>query len=103
MVLASDGIEAEHTAFRRAYGLDNIPYVLSAELGMAYRVSRLPYAVLIDASGKVSAKGLINSREQLESLLTAQELGVSSVQEFLYAPPGDGHGHGHAHANGHTH
>lgn len=101
MVLASDGIEAEHSAFRQAYGLNNIPYVLSPELGMAYRVARLPYAVLIDASGKVSAKGLINSREQLESLLTAQELGVSSVQEFLYAPSGDGHGH--AHANGHTH
>jgi hypothetical protein len=31
------------------------------------------------------AKGLINSREQLESLFTAKELGVASVQEFLAA------------------
>jgi hypothetical protein len=57
--------------------------------------------VLIDASGNVSAKGLINSREQLESLLTAQELGVASVQEFLDAPPA--HEHAHAHAHGHQH
>jgi hypothetical protein len=25
-----------------------MPYVLSTELGMGYRVSRLPYAVLLD-------------------------------------------------------
>lgn len=93
MVLASDGDLVEHQAFQREYGLDGFPYVLSAELGMAYRVSRLPYAVLIDGQGAVSAKGLINSREQLESLLTAQELGVASVQEFLAQP----HAHSHSH------
>jgi methylamine dehydrogenase accessory protein MauD len=103
MVLASDGDQVEHRAFQREYGLDNFPYVLSAELGMAYRVSRLPYAVLIDGQGAVSAKGLINSREQLESLLTAQELGVSSVQEFLAEPHGHAHGHAHDHAHGHAH
>ncbi|WP_413671695.1 methylamine dehydrogenase accessory protein MauD [Massilia cellulosiltytica] len=103
MVLASDGDQPEHQAFRQEYGLTGFPYVLSAQLGMAYRVARLPYAVLIDASGNVSAKGLINSREQLESLLTAQELGVASVQEFLYAPASGEHAHAHGHAHGHTH
>lgn len=103
MVLASDGDEIEHQGFRREYGLEHFPYVLSAQLGMAYRVSRLPYAVLIDAKGSVSAKGLINSREQLESLLTAQELGVSSVQEFLGVQPNTGHDHAHAHGHGHQH
>jgi hypothetical protein len=39
--------------------------------------------VLLDTQGLVRAKGLVNSREQLESLLAAQELGVASVQEFL--------------------
>lgn len=96
MVLASDGDQVEHQAFRREYGLTGFPYVLSPQLGIAYRVARLPYAVLIDAKGKVSAKGLINSREQLESLLTAQELGVASVQEFLDAPA-----HEHIHAHNH--
>ena len=95
MVLASDGEQAEHRVFWREYGLEGFPYVLSSQLGMAYRVARLPYAVLIDATGNVSAKGLINSREQLESLLTAQELGVASVQEYLTEPGHHVHAHNH--------
>lgn len=97
MVLASDGDLVEHQAFQREYGLAGFPYVLSADLGMRYRVARLPYAVLIGADGAVSAKGLINSREQLESLLTAQELGVASVQEFLAQPHDHSHSHSHSH------
>jgi len=50
---------------------------------MKFHVSKLPYAVLLDPQGLVRAKGLVNSREQLESLFAAQELGVASVQEFL--------------------
>ena len=49
---------------------------------MKFQISKLPYAVLIDESGTIRAKGLVNSREQLESLFTAKELGVASVQEF---------------------
>ena len=83
VVLASDGERTAQEKFYRQTKLEDFPYVLSTELGMAFKVSRLPYAVLIDESGAVRAKGLINSREQLESLFTAKELGVSSVQEYL--------------------
>jgi len=86
LVLASDGEQPEHEAFRRRADLAVYPYVLSAELGMRYHVSKLPYAVLIDASGRVRAKGLVNSREQLDSLFSAQDLGVASVQDYLDAP-----------------
>lgn len=86
LVLASDGNPSEHEAFRRRAELGAFPYVLSAELGMRYHVSKLPYAVLIDASGRIRAKGLVNSREQLDSLFAAQELGVASVQDYLDAP-----------------
>ncbi len=86
LVLASDGEQPEHEAFRQRAELGAYPYVLSAELGMRYHVSKLPYAVLIDASGRVRAKGLVNSREQLDSLFAAQELGVASVQDYLDAP-----------------
>ena len=86
LVLASDGEQPEHEAFRRRAELGAYPYVLSAELGMRYHVSKLPYAVLIDAAGRVRAKGLVNSREQLDSLFAAQELGVASVQDYLDAP-----------------
>lgn len=83
VVLASDGEPAEHLAFYRSAKLADFPYLLSTELGMALKVGRLPYAVLIGDDGRIRAKGLVNSREQLESLFTAKELGVASVQEFL--------------------
>jgi len=83
IAFASDGEPDEHQAFRTRAGLQGYPYLLSTELGMAYRIAKLPYAVLVDESGRVRAKGLVNSREQLESLFTARELGVASVQEFV--------------------
>jgi len=46
-------------------------------------VSRLPYAVLIDERGVIRAKGLVNSREHLESLFNAKELGVGTVQDYI--------------------
>lgn len=83
IVLASDGERGAQEKFYRQAKLEEFPYLLSTELGLAYKVSRLPQAVLIDETGQVKAKGLVNSREQLESLFTAKELGVSSVQEYL--------------------
>jgi methylamine dehydrogenase accessory protein MauD len=83
VVLASDGEATQHLAFYRDAKLTEFPYVLSSDLGMTYRVSRLPYAVLIDEAGAIRAKGMINNREQLESLFNAKELGVGSVQDFL--------------------
>ena len=81
-----DGEQAEHLAFVREQGLQAMPYVLSTELGMSYRVSRLPYAVLLDAQGTVAAKGLVNSREQLDSLLNAHDMKTPSIQQFLGDP-----------------
>jgi methylamine dehydrogenase accessory protein MauD len=81
--LASDGERAEHERFVDTQRLDGFSYVLSQELGMTYRVGKLPYAVLIDEAGVVRAKGLINTREHLESLIEAKERGVSSIQEYL--------------------
>lgn len=83
VVFASDGEAPEHLAFAKRVGIDVYPYLLSTELGMAFRIGKLPYAVLLDESGRVRAKGLVNSREQLESLFTAKDLGVASVQAFL--------------------
>ncbi len=85
IVLASDGEREEHERFVTAQNLGDFPFVLSQELGMTYRVAKLPYAVLIDEAGVVRAKGLINTREHLESLLEARERGVASIQEFLHA------------------
>jgi methylamine dehydrogenase accessory protein MauD len=84
IVLASDGGTVEkHAAFVRDKGLGNFPYVLSEALGRSLGVAKLPYAVLIDEAGKLAASGLVNSREHLESLFTAKEIGVSSIQAFI--------------------
>lgn len=83
VVLASDGERERQRAFVRRHGLQDFPYVLSTELGLAYRVGKLPHAVLIDGAGILRAQGLVNSREHLESLFAAREAGVSSLQEYL--------------------
>jgi methylamine dehydrogenase accessory protein MauD len=84
IVLASDGGTVEkHAAFVRDKGLTNFPYVLSEALGRSLGVAKLPYAVLIDEAGKLAASGLVNSREHLESLFIAKEIGVSSIQAFI--------------------
>jgi methylamine dehydrogenase accessory protein MauD len=83
VALASDGATTEHQAFVRAHQLEGLPYLLSTELGLAYRVAKLPYAVLIDGAGVIRSAGLVNSREHLESLFEARERGVASLQEFI--------------------
>jgi methylamine dehydrogenase accessory protein MauD len=83
VVFASDGPHAEHVAFAREQALDGFAYVLSPLLGMTHQVGKLPYAVLLDAAGIVRAKGLVNTREHLESLFEARERGVASIQEFF--------------------
>jgi len=89
IVLASDGDHAAHAAFRKSAGLGEFAYVLSADLGMSYRVNRLPFAVLLDQHGVVRGKGLVNSREQLESLINARELGQASIQSWIHAETGN--------------
>ena len=91
LVLASDGPRAEHEAFVRAHGLAERGYVLSSELGLAYQVAKLPYAALIGADGVLRAKGLINTREHVESLFEAMERGVGTVQDYLAEQRGDRH------------
>ncbi len=83
LVLASDGDMDEHKAYIARKGLGDLPYVLSAELGQSFGVGKLPYGVLIDASGVLRAHGLVNNREHIESLLEAEREGVASIQDYM--------------------
>jgi len=83
VVLASDGEPAQHRQFVLDHQLADFPYVLSPALGLSYQVNRLPFAALIDQAGVLRARGLVNSREHLESLFEAQRLGVASLQEYF--------------------
>ena len=83
VVFTSDGEGPAQQEFVRRHRLESFPMVLSGELGMTYRVSKLPYAVLIDEEGRVRAKGLVNTREHLESIIQAKQMGVASIQDYL--------------------
>lgn len=85
IVLASDGERDGQRAFILAHRLEAFPYVVSAPLGLSYQVSRLPFAVLIDAQGVLRARGIVNSREHLESLFEAKQLGFASIQDYFEA------------------
>jgi methylamine dehydrogenase accessory protein MauD len=67
------------------FRLEHLPYVNSPQVAMAFQVGKLPYAVLIDAQGVIRAKGLVNNREHLESLIVAEETGFGTIQAYLAA------------------
>ena len=83
IVFASDGDEKEHRQWLREKKLESWPYILSRQLGMTMQVAKLPFAALIDENGILCARGLVNSREHIESLFEAKEQGVASIQEYL--------------------
>jgi methylamine dehydrogenase accessory protein MauD len=85
IILASDGDTAHQREFAQANRLGGFPYIVSAPLGISYQVSRLPFAALIDAQGVLRARGIVNSREHLESLFEAKRLGVASIQDYFEA------------------
>lgn len=81
--LASDGEVTAHRQYIAQNGLEQFTYLNSTALGLTYQVSRLPFAVIIDEQGKLRARGLINSREHLESLFEAKRRGVASLQDYF--------------------
>ena len=89
VVFTSDGEEAAQREFVGRHRLETFPMVLSSELGMRYRVGKLPYAVLIDEEGRVRAKGLVNTREHLESIIQAKQMGIASIQDYLLERHGE--------------
>jgi len=89
LALIGDGERSEQERLVREHKLEAFPYVISPVVGMTYQVGKLPYSVLIDERGIVRAKGLVNSREHLESLLVAKETGYASIQAYLDAKGAD--------------
>lgn len=83
VVMVSDGAPEEHKRFLDTHDLGDIRYVVSAEIGMAFQVGKIPYGVLIDPQGVIRSKGLTNTREHLESLLEADKTGFASLQQYM--------------------
>ena len=83
ILLTSDGDVAEQQKFIEEFDLANFTYLLSSNLGLTYQVCKPPFAVLLDHSGVIRSKRLVNSREHRESLFEAKERGVASLQEYI--------------------
>jgi methylamine dehydrogenase accessory protein MauD len=83
LVFAGDAPEPAQREFVARHELSAFDFLNSAELGLAFQVAKLPFAVLLDTDGAVAAKGLVNTREHLESLVIAKAAGVDSIQTYL--------------------
>jgi methylamine dehydrogenase accessory protein MauD len=102
VVFISDGDMDAQQKLIREHKLEDATYVVGPEVGMTYQIGKLPYAALIDKSGTLRAKGLVNSREHLDSLFEVEHLKKSTLQEYLNSQP-QPHGHDHDHSHGHSH
>ncbi|PZU74663.1 MAG: methylamine utilization protein MauD [Rhizobium sp.] len=98
VTFAGDDEEQDQQMMRQAQGIERFPFINSGELGRLYGVDKLPHAVLLDSDGTIVAKGLVNSREHLESLINARDMGLASVQEYLATR----HQHQHQSADAHS-
>lgn len=85
LLFFGDGDQEQHRAMARAHNIPLERFVVSKEAGHAFRVGKLPYAVLLDDSGTVRAQGLVNTREHIESLFGPDELGFNTIQDFMSA------------------
>ena len=83
IVFVGDDDPDEQRAMIARLEMGGLPFVNSSIVGRSFHVDRLPHAVLIGGDGTLLSKGLVNSREHLESLITAHEMGVVSVQDYL--------------------
>ena len=82
VLLVADAPEDEMRQFQRDKRVADIPLAISPEIGVAFRIAKLPYAVLLDERSVIAAQGLVNTRENLESLFEARRLGVASGAEY---------------------
>jgi methylamine dehydrogenase accessory protein MauD len=92
LVLMGDGDRPSHEALIAEHRLQDVPFALAPIVGINLGIGKLPQAVLIDAEGVIRSKGIVNSREHLESLLVAQETGYASIQDYLRGSPPDSAG-----------
>ena len=85
VLFVGDADLAEQNKLIEQFKIDPHCFVNGPQIGMTFRVDKLPYAVLLDDEGVISAKGLVNSREHFESLIIAKETGYATIQSYLKA------------------
>lgn len=83
LTFVGDDDVAAQRAMIAQHVLDGYAFVNGPDVGQAYGVAKLPFAVLLNAEGTILSKGLVNSREHLESLIVAHEMGIATVQDYI--------------------
>ncbi len=81
------GAEDDLAQFVKKVKLADFPVVLATSLPDGYQVESTPYAVVLSSEGSVLAKGLINRREQLVSVVNASLEQASTVDGSLQVEP----------------
>ena len=87
LVFIGDGEASDYRKLSEKLSLEAYDLLLSREIGTTYEIDKLPSAVLIGADGKLVGKGLVNTREHLESLVNAGETGFASAQDYIRSLP----------------
>jgi methylamine dehydrogenase accessory protein MauD len=83
VVFIGDDDPADQRRMIADLGIADMTFVNGSEAGRAFQVDKLPHAVLLDHDGVILSKGLVNSREHLESLVVSHEMGMKSVQDYI--------------------
>ena len=83
VVFIGDDDPADQRRMIADLGVADMTFVNGSEAGRAFHVDKLPHAVLLDHDGVIVSKGLVNSREHLESLVVSHEMGMKSVQDYI--------------------
>lgn len=83
LVLAGDDDAVVQTRFAQQTATPPAMFINDPALGRALEVDKLPAAFLLDQQGGLIARGLVNNREHLESLLNAWESGFGTVQAYI--------------------
>lgn len=81
LLLVASPSREDAVQLSRRREVHGVPIAFSAEIGLKWKIQTTPYAVLLSAEGFVRSKGVVNNGDHLESLLQADELGVSSLEE----------------------
>lgn len=83
VVYLSDGDLQRNHAYAKRQDIPEERFAISEAAGRQYGVAKLPYAVLLDESGKIASLGVVNSREHIDSLFEAKERSVASIQDYM--------------------
>ena len=63
--------------------LPQLPFLYSKDFAYGMSVFSAPYALLIDREGILRSKGMVNSREHLDSLLNVLDSKFATREEYF--------------------